>query len=95
MCPLPLKDSSSPPSVGKVHKPLHPFPHRHKKKCQGHIEKMRETFSQVKIKIPLLDAIKQMHPYARVLKDLYTTKKATSILKKTFLAFGTTSILSH
>jgi len=31
--------------------------HRLKKKDQDHIEKIRETFSQVKINIPLLDAI--------------------------------------
>jgi len=59
--------------------PFPPFPHRLKKKDQDHIEKMRETFSQVKINIPLLDAIQQMPPYARFLKDLRTTKKATGV----------------
>ena len=55
--------------------PLPPFPDRLKKKDQDHIEKMRETFSQVKINIPLLDAIQQMPPYAGFLKDLCTTPK--------------------
>jgi len=57
--------SSSPSSSKKVYMPLPPFPHRLKKKDQAHIEKMRETLSQVKINIPLLDAIQQMPPYAR------------------------------
>ena len=75
--------------------PLPPFPHRLKKKDQAHVEKMRETFSQVKINIPLLDAIQQMPPYARFLKDLCTTKRATNVPKKAFLASSATSILSH
>ena len=75
--------------------PLHPFPHRLKKKDQDHIEKMRKTFSQVKINIPLLDAIQQIPPYARFLKELCTTKRATSVPKKTFLTFGANSILSQ
>jgi len=37
--------------------PLPPFAHKLKKKDPDHIEKMRETFSEVKINIPLLDAI--------------------------------------
>jgi len=48
---------SSPSSFEKVHMPLPPFPNRLKKKDQAHVEKMRETFSQVKINISLLDAI--------------------------------------
>ena len=36
------------------------FLYRLKKKDQAHVEKMRETFPQVKIKIPLLDAIQQI-----------------------------------
>jgi len=56
---------------------------------------MRETFSQVKINIPLLDAIQRTPPYARFLKDLCTTKKATSVPKKAFLTSGANSMLSH
>ena len=55
-------DSVKPPidsSTEKVQMPLPPFPHMFKKKDQAHVEKMRETFSQVKINIPLLDAIQQ------------------------------------
>ena len=73
---------------------LPPFSHWIKKKDQDHIEKMRKTFSQVKINIPLLDAIQYMPPYARFLKDLCTTKKATSVPKKAFLTSGANFILS-
>jgi len=94
--PSPSKGhSSSPSSSEKVHMPFPPFPHRLKKKDQAHVEKMRDTFSQVKINIPLLDAIRQMPPYARFLKDLCTTKKATNVPKKAFLASSASSILSH
>jgi len=56
---------------------------------------MRDTFSQVKINIPLLDAIQRMPPYARFLKDLCTTKKATGVPKKPFLTSSANSILSQ
>ena len=75
--------------------PLPPFPYKLKKKDQAHVEKMRKTFSQVKINISLLDAIQLMPPYARFLKNLCTTKRATSVPKKSFLASGANSILSH
>ena len=56
---------------------------------------MRETFSEIKINIPLLDAIQQTPPYAGFLKDLCVTKRATTVPKKAFLASGASSILSH
>ena len=71
------------------------FPHRLKKKDQDHIEKMGETFSQVKINIHLLDAIQQMPPYARFLNDLCATKRAIGVPKKAFLASCANSIISH
>ena len=75
--------------------PLPSFPHRLKKKDQAHMKKMRETFSQIKINIPLHDAIQHMPPYAKFLKDLCTNKRATGVPKKSFLASGTSYILSH
>jgi len=75
--------------------PLPPFPHRLNKKDQDHIEKIRESFSQVKINIPFLDAIQQMPPYARLLKDFCTIKKATGVPKKAFLTSSANSILSQ
>ena len=66
-----------------------------KKKGQAHVDKMRKAFSQAKINIPLLDAIQQMPPYARFLKDLCTTKRATGVLKKAFLPSSASFIISH
>ena len=56
---------------------------------------MSETFSQVKIKVPLLDALQQMSPYARFLKELCTTRGATGAPKNAFLTSGANSILSQ
>jgi len=56
---------------------------------------MRESFPQVKINISLLDAIQQMPPYVRFLKDLCTTKWATGVPKSAFLASRANFILSH
>ena len=54
------KDSSSPSIFEKAQRPttpLPPFPHTLEKKDQVNVDKIRETFSQVKINIHLLDAI--------------------------------------
>jgi len=51
-------------------------------KDQAHVEKMGETFSQVKINIPLPGAIQQMPPYARFSKELCMTKRSTSVPKR-------------
>nr|GEU89810.1 hypothetical protein [Tanacetum cinerariifolium] len=40
-----------------------------------HYEDMWETFKQVKINLPFIDAIKQIHAYAKFLKDLCTQKR--------------------
>ena len=53
-----------------------------------------EMFKQVKINIPLLDMIQQIFTYVKFLKDLYTKKKTTNILKKAFLAVSMSSYLS-
>jgi len=89
------KYSSSHSSSEKIQMPSPPFPHRIKKNDQDHIEKMRETFPQVKINISLLDAIQQLPSYAKFLKDLCTTKRATGVPKKIFLTSSANSILSH
>ena len=44
-------------------------------KKSPHSEDMWETFKQVKINIPLIDAIKQIPAYAKFLKDLCTQKR--------------------
>ncbi|KAI3470782.1 hypothetical protein Pfo_027445 [Paulownia fortunei] len=56
--------------------PPAPFPQRLQatQKLKSNAE-IFEIFKQVKINIPLLDAIKQVPPYAKFLKDLCTIKK--------------------
>ena len=90
-----IRDSSSSSSFENVRMPLPSLLHRLKKKYQAYAEKMRETFSQVKINISLLEGIHQIPSYARFLKDLCTTKRATNVLRKHFLASSASYILSH
>jgi len=90
---LPPKTTSTPPI--QVQKPIALFPDRLKgKKDQTHIDKIKETFSQVKINILLLDALPQMPPSARFLKELCTTKRAIGIPKRTFLASNVSPIIA-
>jgi len=58
---------------------------------------MMEVSKQVKINLPLLDAIKQVPAYAKFLKDLCTQKRRTraNTLKKVFLTEQVSSILQH
>ena len=44
-----------------------------------------EMLRQVKVNIPLLDMIKQVPTYAKILKDLCTVKRGLNIDKKVFL----------
>ena len=62
-----------------------PFPQalRGKKKVSKQ-EGLLEVLRQVKVNIPLLDMIKQVPTYAKVLKDLCIVKKALGINKKAF-----------
>ena len=48
---------------------------------------------QVKVNIPLLDMIKQVPTYAKILKDLCTIKKGLGINKKAFLIEQVSSII--
>jgi len=52
-------------------------------------------FNQVKINIPLLDAIQQGPIYAKFLKDMCTKKRKTNVLKKVFLATNISELLSN
>ena len=49
-----------------------------------HMEKILEMFNQVKLNVPLLDAIQQVPAYAKFLKDMYTKKRKMNMLKKVF-----------
>ena len=63
-----------------------PFPRalKAKKKAINQAE-MLEVLRQVKVNIPLLDMIKQILIYAKILKDLCTVKRGLNVDKKAFL----------
>ena len=58
------------------------------------MDKIIEIFNQMKINVPLLDAIQQVPSYAKFLKDMCTKKRKTSVLKKVFLATNISELLS-
>jgi hypothetical protein len=67
--------------------PAHPFSYAMTKQRKvNHNSEIFETFKQVRINIPLLDAIKQVPFYAKFLKDLCTVKGKLNVKKKAFLA---------
>ena len=71
-----------------------PFPHRLKQsKNELDTSEIYETFKQVKINIPLLDAIKQIPSYAKYLKDLCTLKRKLKVKEKSFFATQVSAIL--
>ncbi|XP_041017927.1 uncharacterized protein LOC121260147 [Juglans microcarpa x Juglans regia] len=79
----------------KVYCPIPaPFPQRlvplHKDK--NHVE-ILEVFRQVRINIPLLDAIQQIHAYSKFVKDLCTVKRRLNVHKKAFLIEQVTAII--
>jgi uncharacterized coiled-coil protein SlyX len=53
-------------------------------KQEEKIQDMMEAFKQIKVNIPLLDAIKQVPAYAKFLKDLCTQKRKNWFLRKLF-----------
>ena len=59
------------------------------------MDKVREIFNQVKINVPLLDAIQQIPSYAKFLKDMCTKKRKTNVPKKIFLATNISELLSN
>ena len=85
--PLPVIDNNS-----FSHAP--PFPQALKTKKLNHSPEIYEIFKQVKVNIPLLDAIQQIPSYAKFLKDLCTVKRKHQVRKKAFLAEQVSSILS-
>ncbi|XP_038975731.1 uncharacterized protein LOC120106749, partial [Phoenix dactylifera] len=58
-------------------------------------QEILNIFKQVKINIPLLDAIKQIPSYAKFLKDLCTIKRKLYVQKKAFLTEQVSAILKH
>ena len=58
------------------------------------MEKILEMFNQVKLNLPLLDAIQQVRAYVKFLKDMWTKKKKTDVLKKVFLTTNISELMS-
>jgi uncharacterized coiled-coil protein SlyX len=99
-----IKDTSSSadPNLETQYVPRAPFPERlkapsHFGKQGEKIQDMMETFKQVKVNIPLLDAIKQVPAYAKFLKDLCTQKRNNRkhIPKKVILTEQVSSLIQH
>ena len=66
--------------------PPAPYPHRLRvpKKVNNHSE-IYELFKQVKLNIPLLDAINKILSYAKFLKDLCMVKRKLGVNKEAFM----------
>ena len=77
-----------------THIPPASYPHRlrNPKKVNNHSE-IYELFKQVKLNIPLLDAIKQIPSYAKFLKDLCTVKRKLGVNKEAFMIEQSTSLI--
>ena len=73
-----------------------PYPYRLRvpKKLDNHSE-IYELFKQVKLNIPLLDAIKQIPAYAKFLKDLCTVKRKLGVNKEAFMTEQSTSLIRN
>jgi uncharacterized coiled-coil protein SlyX len=99
-----IKDTSSSadPISEEPYVPKAPYPERlkasfHFGKQEEKIQDMMETFQQIKVNIPLLDAIKQVPAYAKFLKDLCTQKRKNRkhIPKKVVLTEQVSSLIQH
>ncbi|KAH9781383.1 Flavone 3'-O-methyltransferase 1 [Citrus sinensis] len=71
-----------------------PFPSRFAKSKKEEQEKdILETFRKVEVNIPLLDAIKQIPRYAKVLKELCTSKRKLRGDKKVHMGENVSAVL--
>ena len=64
------------------------------KKLNNHSE-IYELFKQIKVNIPLLDAIKQILSYAKFLKDLCTMKRKLGVNKDAFMTEQSTCLIRN
>jgi hypothetical protein len=100
---LVINDTSSYDPISEIpYVPKAPYPERlkassHFGKQEEKIQDMMETFKQIKVNIPLLDAIKQVLAYAKFLKDLCTQKRKNRkhIPKKVVLTEQVSSLIQH
>ena len=71
-----------------------PFPQAlRKRKNLANQTEILEVLRQVKVNIPLLDMIKQVPTYAKILKDLCTVKRGFNVNKKAFLTEQLSAII--
>ena len=71
-----------------------PFPQAPKAKKKGTNQaETSEVLRQVKVKILLLDMIKQVPTYAKFFKDLCTVKRWLNVDKKAFLTEQVSAII--
>ena len=54
---------------------------------------MSEVLRQVKVNIPLLDMIKEVPTYAKILKDLCTVKRGMNVNKRAFMTEQVSAII--
>ena len=88
------KDSPTPSTC--VARPPPPFPDRLKgKKVQYCIDRIRETFCQVKVNIPLLDVIQQMPLMLTFLNTCAPLWRVANAPKRAFLDSKVSSIISN
>ena len=73
---------------------LLPFPKVPPQKVNQNFE-ILEVLKQVKVNIPLLDAIKKIPSYAEFLKDLCTVKRKLNVHKKAFLTEQVSAIIQN
>jgi len=59
------------------------------------MKKILEIFNQVKINIPLIDAIQQVPSYDKFLKNMCTKKRKTNVPEKVFLTTNISELLSN
>ena len=78
-----------------MHQPTAPFSNRLRSNNNAHMEKLLEVFNQVRLNIPLLDAIQQVPSYAKFLKGMCTKKRKINVPKKIFLATNISELLSN
>jgi cobalamin biosynthesis Co2+ chelatase CbiK len=96
-----INDTSSYDPILEIpYVPKTPYPKRlkassHFGKQEEKIQDMMETFKQIKVNIPLLDAIKQVPAYVKFLKDLCTQKRKNQkhIRKKIVLIEQVSSLI--
>ncbi|GFS32289.1 hypothetical protein Acr_00g0021770 [Actinidia rufa] len=79
-------DKESVETPTPAYHPPAPFPQRLRApKKPNHNAEIYKLFEQVKINIPLLDAVNQIPAYAKFLKDLCTVKRTLNMKNKAFL----------